>query len=123
MENKDVNASKLYNIFCTIYNIIFFFLCIIVSSLIFMPFPSMPRHNLDPSWIFSLNEAAVRKFIFGQDIIFTYGPYSNIYTHFYDPENIYTLIIGSLYITCSFCYALFLNFRNSNFFVKFIFLL
>ena len=32
------------------------------------------RIGLDPSWAFAISDAAHKQLIFGQDIIFTYGP-------------------------------------------------
>ncbi len=51
---------------------------------IFVPFyPSMPSSGLDPSWVLDMNQAVSQGFNFGEDIIFTYGPYASIYTKAY----------------------------------------
>ncbi len=36
--------------------------------------PTMPEAELDPSWMTMLHEAYARHFVFGRDIIYTYGP-------------------------------------------------
>jgi hypothetical protein len=47
--------------------------------------PTMPEAALDPSWQTMLHEAYVRHFVFGRDIIFTYGPYGFALTDQFHP--------------------------------------
>jgi hypothetical protein len=42
--------------------------------------PSMPTGGLDPSWVLGLNESLTQGYKFGTDIVFTFGPFSSIYT-------------------------------------------
>jgi len=59
-------------------------------------FDKMPKVGLDPSWNFTLNQAIAQGFIFGRDLIFTFGPYAPLYTNLYHPE-----IDLSLYFACA----------------------
>jgi hypothetical protein len=48
---------------------------VIVSLFVAAPVPPIPAGSgLDASWIIGLNAAHARGFVFGQDIVFTYGP-------------------------------------------------
>jgi hypothetical protein len=58
----------------------------------------MPSHGLDPSWKFAMNEGVARNLVFGRDIIFTFGPYSSVYTELYDPATNKLMVFGSLFL-------------------------
>lgn len=47
--------------------------------------PVMPVSELDPSWMFGINQAVAQDLVFGQDFIFTFGPYGSLYTGQYHP--------------------------------------
>ncbi len=79
-------------------------LTIITILAIFVPLsPDMPTSGLDSSWIFFMNEAMARHLNFGQDIIFTFGPYASIYTRTYHPATDHLMVFGSLFL--GLCYA------------------
>jgi len=48
----------------------------------------MPGYGLDPSWMAVLGEASAYGWRFGRDIIFTSGPLSVIYTHWFRPDQL-----------------------------------
>ncbi|HEY1944473.1 MAG TPA: hypothetical protein VGH40_20360 [Roseiarcus sp.] len=51
---------------------------------VFVPFsPAFPGAGLDSGWAFALNEAVEKHFVFGKDIVFTYGPYAAALTRQY----------------------------------------
>ncbi len=54
----------------------------------------MPGTNPDAAWIFGVNYAVDRGFVFGKDLVFTFGPYAGIITKSYYP-GIEKLILGS----------------------------
>ncbi len=78
---------------------------------IWVPFsPEMPGTGLDYSWRFALNQAVAQGLIFGRDIIFTFGPYSSIYTTSYHPATHLMMMVGSIYLSllyslCLICLA------------------
>ena len=49
-------------------------------------FPITPSLGLDPSWQMALNHGWTNHWIFGSDVVFTYGPWGWLTTLFYDPE-------------------------------------
>jgi hypothetical protein len=56
------------------------------SLLITLRDPTMPQSGLDPSWQLAAEFAAKHRLVFGQDFIFTYGPYHYLATHLFDPK-------------------------------------
>lgn len=69
--------------------------------------PRMPMSGLDPSWEYGINQAVSQGLVFGQDIVFTMGPYGFLYTHLYHPDTdvymmafSFLLVIG--FIVCVF---------------------
>ena len=82
---------------------------------LFVPFtPQMPAPGLDPSWALGLNQAVAQGLAFGQEILFTLGPYAAIYTKFYHPATDGMMFFGSLYLACSYWFALVLVYRNAS---------
>jgi hypothetical protein len=49
---------------------------------------SMPGYGLDESWAAVLGEAPAHGWRFGRDIIFTCGPLSALYTHWFQPDRL-----------------------------------
>ncbi|GMU46709.1 MAG: hypothetical protein AMXMBFR26_14910 [Porticoccaceae bacterium] len=47
--------------------------------------PILPKVGLDDSWRLAMNQAVAQGLVFGRDIVFTFGPYSAVYTHHYHP--------------------------------------
>lgn len=78
------------------------FLVILTIFAIFIPLdPYYPGDQLDDAWAFAMSEASNRGLVFGRDIIFTLGPYANLFTHLYNPltDNL-ILISAGLFATC-----------------------
>jgi hypothetical protein len=68
-----------------------------------IPFePGMPGPSLDPSWRYAINEAVARHFVFGKDLIFTFGPYGSLYTQMYHPATDARMLAGSAYLALCF---------------------
>src|SRR5690242_15377060 len=76
-------------------------ICIVFAAagatvLFIVPFsPKFPTIGLDPSWKYALNEAVTRHLVFGQDIIFTFGPLASAYTGMYHPATDWIMLCGS----------------------------
>ena len=47
--------------------------------------PSFPAADLDSAWKFAVNVAVAQHKVFGRDLIFTFGPYADVYTGTYHP--------------------------------------
>lgn len=83
---------------------------------VFLPLiPVMPSQaDLDPSWVIGINQAVAQKMRFGQEIIFTFGPYASIYTKGYHPATEHLELIGSFYLAILYILALLGTLRSAN---------
>ena len=62
-----------------------------------IPFrPKMPTAGLDPSWVWGLNAAIDQGLQFGEEIIFTLGPYASVYTQSFGPGSSRLLLLGTV---------------------------
>ncbi len=77
---------------------------LITSIAVIVPLnPFMPSKGLDQSWAFTINEAIAKGWVFGKDIIFTFGPFASICTKAYHPASDHLMLWGSLFL--SLCYG------------------
>ncbi len=107
----------------SIKNRIFFILLLIAVVAVIVPFsPIMPSEGLDPSWTLGMNQAYSQGLVFGRDIVFTFGPYSSIYTKAFHPSTDSLMIAGSLYFATMFFYVAYKNLKNSKIYVKILFI-
>ena len=58
--------------------------------------PRMPEQFLDPSWMFSINQAQAQGLVFGRDLVFTYGPYGSVLSGQYHPATDFLMLSGAL---------------------------
>lgn len=72
---------------------VFTMLCVFVPWL-----PMMPEPGLDPSWMLGMNQALAQGLIFGRDIVFTFGPYSAVYTERYHPATDHLMLFGCAWL-------------------------
>jgi len=73
-----------------------FFAAITIIAAIVPIRPEMPRRGFDPSWMMPINEAVATHMRIGHDVIFTFGPYSSVYTELYHPVLDHLIILSSL---------------------------
>lgn len=72
---------------------------VITMAVVFIPFsPLMPGVGLDPSWMLGMNQAVAQGLVFGRDVIFTFGPYSAIYSQSYHPATDQLMLVGSAWL-------------------------
>jgi hypothetical protein len=67
--------------------------------------PGMPLFPLDDAWALGINEAVARGFTFGRDVIFTFGPYSGIFSRAYHPATSAMILLGSGYLSLAYWFA------------------
>jgi hypothetical protein len=65
----------------------------------------MPRSGLDSSWAFAMNHATAHGLEIGTEIVFTYGPYSGVYTRLYQPEISHLILFSSIFLSLCFSIA------------------
>jgi hypothetical protein len=88
---------------------------VLTAICVFVPFvPAMPAASLDQSWIFGLNQAVAQGMAFGREMIFTFGPYSSIYSKSYHPATDGLMFWGALYLALFYASALLLAARDSR---------
>lgn len=103
----------------TFEKIIFFFALFISLIFLIVPAnPSMPSQGLDPSWVLGINEAIGKHFAFGKEVIFTFGPYANLYTKQYHPDTYWLTKVAGFYLVTLFSITLFLNFLKTSSYLK-----
>jgi hypothetical protein len=90
--------------------IFFFFLSFLVPL-----YPSGFNASLDPSWGLALNEAYIGNMIFGKDVIFTFGPYSSIFSRQYHPSTDNLMLFGSLYLAVMYTLVIYFISKNVQF--------
>lgn len=94
MKFKTPSKSTVYDSFFAIF-VVISIAC--VSHLLALNFP---RPGLDHSWTFSVNEAVAQGLIFGKEFIFTFGPYSSLYTALYHPATDKLMLVsGGIFFT------------------------
>jgi hypothetical protein len=77
-------------------------------------FPYFPEEGLDNSWKFGMNQIMSMSLHFGQDVIFTFGPYASVYTKLYHPDTHALMMIGSFYFSISYWCALVQLIKNGQ---------
>lgn len=76
------------------------------TALLLIPFsPGMPSVGLDNSWVIALNEALAHGYVFGRDLIFTFGPLGSVYTRQYSPATDSIMMVASMVFSIGFCCA------------------
>ena len=77
----------------------------------FVPF-SPPMPEVTDSEKFAMNYAASQGMVVGKDVIYTYGPYSSIYSGQYFPDTDFRMVVCCLYLAFSFWVPLALLLKN-----------
>jgi hypothetical protein len=75
--------------------------------LAFLPLPFGLETGLDPSWHYAISRAASEKFVFGRDIIFTYGPLGYLIHGSVLGQNFYPILLFRLIVELvTFCISI-----------------
>ena len=70
---------------------------------VYVPFtPDLPTNGLDPSWQIGINQAAAQGLAFGRDMIFTFGPYSFVFSEVYHPATGTAMLLCCVYLAVIF---------------------
>lgn len=79
---------------------------LVLTALFFIPFmPVMPSPGLDPSWRLLLNIAVESGYVFGRDLIFTFGPLGSVYSTLYSPYTDSMVMAYSVLYAAGFIFA------------------
>jgi len=126
MSNKYIDFLHTYEIKASPRDMLFFFALLLTSIGIFVPLlPNMPNLGLDPSWQFAMNQAVSQGLAFGREIVFTFGPYSSVFSELYHPATDNLMIYGSFYLAIIFTTLAFRIFKSRSWVLKiwFIFMI
>jgi hypothetical protein len=102
----------------SVYFEILKFLLIFIFAMIFVRFDFYKfENNIDNSWAMGLNLAVKNNFIFGKDIIFTYGPLGYLMTGLPIYVSIFNILIFRLFLILNSIYVIkhFYDYFNYNF--------
>jgi len=80
---------------------------LLTATVTLVPFsPGMPAAGLDPSWMLAVNQAVAQGLSFGDQVIFTFGPYASVYTQQYHPATDAMMLGASMSLALSYWLAL-----------------
>jgi hypothetical protein len=90
-------------------------LLLVTLACIVIPFsPVLPAAPLDDSWALGLNHALAEGRVFGRDILFTFGPYSNVFSMAYHPATDGLMMFASAYLAVGYWFAVVQLTRDSK---------
>jgi hypothetical protein len=82
---------------------------------------AMPQIGVDPSWHFAMNQAIAENLAIGKEIIFTFGPYSSLYTNEFNPSTDRLELFGGIYFSLCYFIAFAMLMKNTPIFWSVIF--
>lgn len=86
-------------------DIVLWCLIVLVCVVRIVPFtPDMPQGGLDGSWRYALEQGMANGMVLGRDLVFTFGPYSSVYTSNYHPATQTLMMLAS--VSLALAYAL-----------------
>ena len=97
------------------------FILSIVASFVILT-PTFPRMGTDPSWIQGVNAVTDARMAFGEDFIFTYGPYAALSTKAFSPKLDWLMFPASIFLAFCFSVVGLMVFGNRAFLPKVLFL-
>lgn len=79
----------------------------VTALCVFIPLSlRLPEIGLDPSWMLGMNQAVAQGLVFGQDVIFTFGPYASVWTQRYHPATDQLMLVGSAWLALGWLVAI-----------------
>jgi hypothetical protein len=107
VERREKGRKKRSNSKSRILQYVLETLSVLILLAVFVPFkPDLPGIGNDASWRLAINQAVAQGLVFGEDIVYTYGPYGSILTQMYHPATAGLMFWGALLLGC--CYSLLL---------------
>jgi len=94
--------------------ILYIFLCVTVLAVFVPTNPTVPGLGLDASWMMAMNQGVAQGLVFGREIVFTFGPYSSVYTEVYNPATDRLMLGGTIYLGLNYAVLLLLVGKGEN---------
>jgi hypothetical protein len=77
------------------------------SAFAFIPLaPSFPQATLDSGWAFAINAAMAKGLVLGRDVVFTFGPFADLYSTQYSPAGDARMLAGGSLLAAAFAAGL-----------------
>jgi len=77
------------------------------SAFAFIPLaPSFPEATLDSGWGYAINAAMAKGLVLGRDVVFTFGPYADLYSTQYSPAGDLRMLAGGALLAAAFAAGL-----------------
>jgi hypothetical protein len=77
------------------------------SAFAFIPLaPSFPDATLDSGWGYAINAAMAKGLVLGRDVVFTFGPYADLYSTQYSPAGDLRMLAGGSLLAAAFAAGL-----------------
>jgi hypothetical protein len=77
------------------------------SAFAFIPLaPSYPDATLDSGWGYAINAAMAKGLVLGRDVVFTFGPYADLYSTQYSPAGDLRMLAGGSLLGAAFAAGL-----------------
>ena len=77
------------------------------SAFAFIPLaPSFPDATLDSGWGYAINVAMAKGLVLGRDVVFTFGPYADLYSTQYSPASDLRMLAGGSLLAAAFAAGL-----------------
>ena len=111
-DDEIVDASSQRDLVLALFFAVF---TTVTSLALLVPFkPNMPELGLDPSWRMAMSVALAQSMKIGREIVFTFGPYSQIYTGYYHPKTDTLVMMTSVALAASYSVCLWRTGWNSR---------
>jgi len=104
-----------------IKKIVLFFIFLGIGLFLIPINPTMPSVGLDPSWQHAMNIAVSQNLELGKNIVFTYGPYIGVCTHYFHPNLDSTNLVCTLFLSFAFGYLIYNLLRKEKSIIIFLF--
>jgi hypothetical protein len=76
--------------------------------------PKMPDTRLDPAWKLGISYAVSNGLIFGEDLVFTFGPFAGIIMDSYHPDTEFLLQCTGFFLSLCFFLLFWITFRHKD---------
>jgi hypothetical protein len=77
------------------------------SAFAFIPLaPGFPQPTLDSGWAFAINAAMAKGLVLGRDVVFTFGPFADLYSTQYSPAGDLRMLAGGALLAAAFAAGL-----------------
>lgn len=90
-------------------------LLLLTTLALFVPFsPKMVGASLDPSWAMGINQAVAQGLSFGEELIFTLGPYGGVFSWHYHPATAQLILVSAVFLALCYWVSILVLMRGTH---------